>query len=179
MLNNKIKIKNMKNFSLFVGILVVTGMLVSAVTFAADTGVVTATVTVQNISVAVTDGLVQYGILPASDTTSTIATDLDDSQTADNDGNITEDFNIIGTDSAAWTLEAAVGSDDEYAHTFCTTTCDATPVWVEIQEASYTSMSIGVASTSNQVFDLKIETPSVSTAFDEQSVDVTIQATAN
>lgn len=168
----------MKKFSLFVGILIVTGMLVSAVTFAADTGTVTATVTVQNISVAVTDGLVQYGILPASDTTSTVASGLNDSQTADNDGNITEDFNIIGTDSGGWTLESAAGSD-QYAHSFCTTTCDTTPVWVEIQQASYASMSIGVASTSNQVFDLKIDTPTVSTVFTEQSVDVTIQATAN
>ncbi len=168
----------MRNFSLFIGILVVTGMLVSAVTFAAESGTVTATVTVQNISVAITDGDVQYGILPASNGTNTTASALGDSQTADNDGNIAEDFNIIGTDFGGWTLEAAAGSD-QYAHTFCTTTCDSSPVWVEIQEASYASMAVGVASTSNAIFDLKIDTPTISTVFTEQSVDVTVQATAN
>lgn len=168
----------MKNFLLFVGILVVTGMVVSAASYAAETANVTATVTVQNISVAVTDGDVLYGILPVSDTTSTVVSGLNDSQTADNDGNITEDFNIIGTDSAGWTLESAVGSD-QYSHDFCTTTCDSSPVWVEIQQGAYTEMSVAVASTSNQIFDLRIETPSASTVFTEQSVDVTVQATAN
>ncbi len=95
-------------------------------TSAATTATVTATVTVQNISVSVSDGSVAYGILSTSSTNDTTSGNLDDSQSATNDGNVSVDFNIRGQDTADWTLASSVGAD-QYKHDFCTTDCDSSP----------------------------------------------------
>ena len=57
---------------------------------AADEGTVTATVTGSLVSVTVADGNVAYGILALSATENTTASGLNDTQTATNDGTVTE-----------------------------------------------------------------------------------------
>jgi hypothetical protein len=142
---------------------------------AADTGVVTATVSAQNIAVSVTDGTVTYGTLGMGSSANTTSTGGNhDSQTAQNTGNISESLNIKGQDSTAWTLQATAGSE-QYTHKFCITNCDTTPVWGSLS-IGYTTLATGIGVTASQAFDLMIGTPTVTTNYDSQSVNVTVQA---
>jgi hypothetical protein len=143
--------------------------------FAGSTSSVAATVTTQNISVAVTDGSVSYGTLAAGDSKSTIASDLNDTQTATNDGNVAEDFNIKGQNTANWTLGATSGTD-QYSHKYCTGTCGTPPTNFTALTTSYQTLASNKAASGTQTFDLQITVPSPSTVFTQQSVDVTVQA---
>ena len=145
--------------------------------FAADTGQVAATVTAQNISLSVSDGTISYGILAVSTTKATVNLAPVDTQTVTNDGNVTEQFNIKGTDSADWTLESAVGAADEYVHKFCASSCATPPTgYTALAEASYTTLAASVAPAGTQSLDLEISTPSSSTVFTSQNVNVVVQA---
>lgn len=162
--------------------LILTSLLTSALVFAplsyaASTDSVTATVTAQNISVSVADGTVSYGTLSTSANQDTTSGNLNDSQTATNDGNIAEDFNIQGQDSANWTLAGAAGAD-QYTHDWCTSDCDGTPTWNALT-TSYQQLANSVAASGNQAFDVRIGTPTSSTNYTQQSVDVTVQAVAD
>jgi hypothetical protein len=160
-------------FALAVGLT----LLTSSPATAATTAAVTATVTAQNISVSVTDGSISYGTIALSSNGDTTSNGINDSQTATNNGNVTQDINIRGANSAAWTLAASAGAD-QYAHKFCTTTCDTSPSWTALT-TSYATLTAGVAASGTQVFDLQILTPSSSSSYSQQSVDVTVQAVAS
>jgi len=162
------------------GVLLVASFLPA---FSATEAGVTATVTVQNISITVADGTVAYGTLGANTSKDTTSGGLDDTQTATNDGNVSETFNIKGSDSVAWTLAGAAGVN-QYKHEFCKTgtgvpdPCDANPVYTALT-TGYQALATPVAATGTQKFDLKITTPTSSSSFAEQSVNVTVQATAS
>ena len=117
------------------------------------------------------------GTQTTSATEDTTTSGLDDSQTATNDGNVTEDFNISGQNTANWTLASTAG-DEQYFHKFCVTDCDSSPVWTALT-TSYQTLATGIGESSNQVFDLQIGTPSSTVNFTQQSVDVTVQAVEN
>jgi hypothetical protein len=142
---------------------------------AAETGNVTATVTAQNISVAVTDGSVSYGVISVSDTQDTTTGGVNDSQTATNDGNITEDFNVRGFDTTGWTLGSSAGSET-YTHKFCTSNCDSSPTWTALTTSYQTLAEDVVATSGTQVFDLQIGTPTSTSAYTQQTATVTVQA---
>lgn len=144
---------------------------------AASTANVTATVTVQNISVTVSDGSISYGTLGTSSSRSTIAADLNDLQTATNNGNITINLNIKGQNSAAWTLGATAGAD-QYVHSFCTTSCTSPPTNFTALTTNYQTLGSTIAASGTKTFDLQITTPSSSTVYTAQSVDVVVQAVA-
>lgn len=156
---------------LLIALFVVSALPVSAAT----TGSVAATVTTQNISVTVTDGSVSYGTMDSNTSKSTISTDLNDTQTAANNGNVAEDLNIKGQNSTNWTLAAASGSD-QYVHMFCVATCGSPPTNFTALTTSYQALSVNKAPTGTQTFDLQITTPNPSTVYTQQSVDVTVQA---
>ena len=141
---------------------------------AATTGTVAATVTVQNISITVTDGTVAYGTLALNASAGTNATDT---QTATNNGNVAEAFNIRGQNSTGWTLGAAAGSDT-YVHKFCAATCTTPPTNYTALIITNQTLAASVAASGTQTFDLYITTPTSSTVFTSQSVDVIITATA-
>jgi len=165
--------KSMKSLIASICILAMFGMTLGMIAKAADTATVTATVTVQNISVSVTDGTVTYGTLAQNSTKNTC--DLTDTQTATNNGNVTENFNIKGQNSTNWTLGATAGSDI-YTHKFSTATCPTfTGTALTI---SYQSLATSIAPSGTKSFDLEINTPNPSTVFTVQSVDVTVQAVA-
>lgn len=145
---------------------------------AATTGAVTATVTVQSISITVTDGTVAYGTLGTSSTKDTTSSGVNDSQTATNDGNVTEDFNILGQSSGAWTLGSTADSET-YTHKWCTSDCDGTPTWTALTTSYQTLVASIAASGGTQIFDLEIGTPTSTSTYTEQSVDITVQAVAN
>lgn len=144
---------------------------------AASTATVNATVTVQNVSVAVSDGTVSYGTIGTSSNEDTTTNGINDSQTAQNDGNVTEDFNIRGQDTASWTLAGSVGAD-QYKHDFCTSNCDSSPTWTALT-TNYQTLSSSVSTSGTQVFDLRLNTPSSSSSFSQQSANVTVQAVAS
>ncbi len=147
--------------------------------FAGTTSNVTATVTAQNISVSVADGSIAFGTLGLSSTQDTTTSGVNDSQTATNDGNITENFNIKAGATANWTPAATAGAN-QYTLKSCTATCDTTPTWTNVgADPSYATLATGVIATSGtSVFDLQVGTPTSSTSYTQQTITVTVQAVA-
>lgn len=141
---------------------------------ATDQAVVSATVTMENISVTVSDGSIVYGTLSTNTTTDTTSGNLNDSQTASNSGNVIVDLNIRGQNSTDWNLAGAAGSD-EYRQRFCTTDCDSSPTWTNLTTNATTLVS-DLAAAGTQLFDLEITTPTSSSSFDQQNVDVAVIA---
>ena len=146
----------------------------SGVVFAAETGTVTATVTVQNISLTVSDGSIAYGIIALNSSNDT--TLLTDPQTVTNTGNVTIDVNIKGQNSAPWTLAATAGAD-QYVHQYCLATCTGYPTNYTPMTTSY-ALAINdlTTGTPTQILHLGITAPTSSTSFVQQSVDVMVQA---
>jgi hypothetical protein len=143
---------------------------------AATSATVAATVTVQNVSVSVSSGTISYGTLG---TNASAGTNGSNTQTATNNGNVAEDFNISGQNSANWTLGNSAGVDT-YVHQFCTATCASAPTNYTKLTTSYAPLGAGnVAASGTQTFDLYITTPTSSSVFTQQSVNVTVQAVAN
>jgi len=171
----------MKKIISSITILVVVGMMVVVLVQAADTATVTATVTVQNISVSVSDGTVAYGTMAVNTWKSTLPSELNDMQTSTNDGNVTEDFNIKGQNSANWTLAATPGNE-QYTHQFCNDTdndCSTPPTNYTALTTSYQTLDTGIPTSGTVEFQLRLGTPTATSNYTQQSVDVTIQAIAS
>ena len=159
------------------------GMVLGAAVLAADTGTVAATVTVQNISLTVTDGAVAYGTIAVSATKNTTSSGVDDTQVATNNGNVAEKFDIKGanTTGCVWTL-AATADANQYFHKFCTTgtgtsdPCDAGPIW-NVLTTAYATLAASVVVDGTQRFDLQIGVPTSSTCYTVATAVVTVQAT--
>jgi|GEM_PF-2182553 len=126
------------------------------------------------VSVSVSDGKVAYGIIPADTSKSTCTSELNDAQTVTNDGNVTENFNIRGQNSANWTLASTAGND-QYVHSFATSTCSTWPGGTALTTSDQT-LATGVAPGSNITLNLQIHTPTSSSVYTQQSVDVIITA---
>lgn len=174
----------MKSLIASIAIVTLVGMAVGVAVRAADTQSVTATVTVQNISVTVSDGTVAYGTLAVDTSKDTTSGGLDDTQVATNNGNVSSTLNIKGQNSTpgTWVLSGAAGNE-AYVHQFCKTgggapdPCDSAPVYVALT-TFYQTLATPVAPLGTQRFDLKITTPTATASFVEQSVNVTVQAVA-
>lgn len=139
-----------------------------------------AKITVEIISVDInTDGVISYGLMNSNESKTTL--DLSDSQIAGNDGNVAEDFNIMGQDSANWELSNSNGSD-AYAHMFCNDTlnaCDSPPTnYYAFNEDDYTGFASSTVASGTVTFQLRITTPNPSNVYTQQTVDVTVQAVA-
>lgn len=134
------------------------------------------------VSVSVSDGVVSYGTLLANASKTTLSGELNDMQTATNDGNVTENFNIKGQDATGggctWTLVSTNGSD-QYVHQFCNATdnsCTSPPTNYTALTTSYQALKTGVAVSGTVDFQLRLTTPNPSSCYGQQSVDVTVQA---
>ena len=161
-------------------------LLVTVPALDGTTGNVAVTVSAQNISVSVTDGTVDYGVLGLSSSEDTTSGGVDDSQTATNDGNIAEDFNVSSTNATGgtgWTLAGTIGAD-QYKHSFCNTgsgspdPCDTGATW-SAMSTSYGTLATNVSAAGTNKFDLKIDTPSSVSDYVAKSITVTVQAVAN
>jgi hypothetical protein len=160
-------------------------LIVSVPALAGTTSNVTATVTAQNISVSVTDGSVAYGTLGLSSSADTTSGGVNDSQTATNDGNIAEDFNISSsnaTGGTGWTIAGTIGAD-QYKHSYCNTgsgspdPCDTGATWNAITTAgAYQTLGTNIATSGTSKFDLQISTPSSVSDYTLKSITVTVQA---
>ena len=133
------------------------------------------------VSVSVSDGTVDYGIMPVNTSKSTLPGELNDMQTATNDGNVTENFNIRGYDATGggctWALAATNGSD-QYVHQFCNDTdldCSSPPTNYTALSTTYQALATGISPSGTVDFQLRIIVPTQSSCFGAQSVNVTIQ----
>jgi len=113
---------------------------------AADTDDVTATVTVQNVAMTLSNNSVTYGTMSVGTTKDTTATGTGESTYATNIGNVLQDF--------------AAGSDT-YAHHYCKVDCDGTPTWIPLA-IGYTDLATSVTAGTGTTpeFDLRISVPS-------------------
>jgi len=129
------------------------------------------------ISVSVSDGLVEYGKLALDSEKDTTSSGLNDTQTATNDGNGTENFNIKtsnATGGTAWTV-GTTADPDVYVHSFST---NGGSSWEVLDTVDvYETLATGVAASGSQDFDLKIHLPTETTDYQEKTVTVTVQAT--
>lgn len=162
----------MKSLISTICILGLVGLVVGAAAQGVTEGNVSATVTVQNISVAVTDGTVAYGIIAAGASKDTVTPS--DLQTATNNGNVTETLNISGTNSVVWTLAGTAAGATNYKHEFSKDRFVTAGTALTLINQT---LALGVAAGGSQTFDLKITTPPSASVFTEQSVNVIVQAT--
>lgn len=152
-------------------------VLGTSIAQAATTAAINATVTVQNISLTASDGSIAYGTMAVSTTRKTIAAEANDTQTATNNGNVAEDFNIQGANTANWTLAGTAGVDT-YVHKFCIATCTVGGNYTALT-TGYQTLATNIAASGSQTFDLEISTPTSSTVYTQQTASVTVQAVAN
>ncbi len=143
-----------------------------------------AKITTPIISVSVSDGNVVYGIMPVNTSKSTLPGELNDMQTATNNGNVTENFNIKGQNATGggctWTL-ASTNGVDQYVHQFCNDTdydCSSPPTNYTALTTNYQSLKTGIAPNGSVQIQLRLTTPTSSSCYGQQSVNVTIQAVA-
>jgi hypothetical protein len=168
-----------KAFVLGVIVVAFAAMSAATISWAADSGNVNATVTVQNISVGLTDTAVAYGTM-AVDTIKTTTTTGDTLQ-AYNNGNVTEDLSAMGsvTSPASWTL-AGTAAANTYVHEICTSSCDTDYTnYSAMSSGSYLDIDSSVVANATTTFDLLINTPTSVSDYTQQSMTVTILATAS
>jgi hypothetical protein len=171
----------MKSFIASIAILALIGLGVGVSVEGATTADVSATVTAQLVSVSVSDGSIAYGILSLDTTKDTTATGVNDTQTATNDGNVTENLSIRSSDATSsgttWELAATRG-DDAFTHEFSINSGGA---WTAFNpdNTTYSTLANTVATSAGQTFDLRIGTPTSSTDSVQHTVTVTVQATAS
>ncbi len=142
--------------------------------FAASSAVVSATVTVQNISMTVASSTIAWGTLPAGTASSTNPAFTN---TLTNSGNVAENFLVKGQNSANWTLAATAGSD-AYEEATCATSCTTAPTGYTALTTTNATLASNVASLATSPLDLYIKVPTTSTVFTQQSVDITLTAVA-
>ncbi len=123
------------------------------------------------ISITITaNDTVGYGFLLAGTSKSTIQ--LGTTPIAKNTGNVAENFNIKGQNSACpWILTAAAGTD-QYAHEFST---NGGTNWTALTTSDQTLVT-EIAADGTQNVDLRVTLPTLTGCYNQQSVDVTITA---
>jgi hypothetical protein len=126
------------------------------------------------ISVAVTsDGTISFGTLGSGQARSTTAAELNDTQVAQNDTNIAEDFNIKTVAPAGWTLGPTAGPDT-YVYEFSTNSGGA---WTKfITSDAYQTLVTNIAPSATTNLDLRFTSPNPSSSSLQKNVSVTIQA---
>ncbi len=141
---------------------------------AADTGVVTATVSATNLAISVTDGSIAFGSVALNTATSTAGTLQ--TQIASNDGSnaVLNVKSSNATNGTAWTLGTNPGSDIFKLEVSTTSgsgygTLQATD--------TYLTASSSFASLTSGNLDFRFTTPTASTDFVQKSLTITVQVT--
>ena len=143
---------------------------------------VTATVTVQNVSVSVNNASFDYGSVALNTASSTLQLYGGAGIVATNGGNVTEDFDISGANTTSYTLDSANSTEDHYIHKFCNDTadtCTSPPTSYTALTTSPAALSTNVAASGTTAFQLQITTPETVSVYDQQSAVVTITASAS
>ncbi|MDO8524596.1 MAG: hypothetical protein Q7R99_03135 [bacterium] len=157
---------------------ILSAILICLPVLATDTNSIGATVTPQSISIVVTsNGVVPYGTVSLSGSQTSMGVSA--TQSAVNNGNITEKFNIKTSNATSsggtWTVNSATGTEDIYTHDFSTTTGSIWMRWTGPDTYAAATGSIPVNATTT--IDLRIGVPSSVSEYSAKTISVTIQAT--
>jgi hypothetical protein len=179
MLSNKIH-----SYFAVVGLLFL--VLTAPAVQAANPATINVTVTIQNLSVSAS-GPIAFGTVAAGS-----ATVAGDSSHVVNDGNIAETYSINLTDPAGWTAVQAVPGVDEYV--LSAQFNSSQPLVGSFTYADHALTTVSTASSGTQFAGdqtgltvaasairylwLKFEAPSTSTVFTQQTIVVTVTASA-
>ncbi len=152
---------------------------------AANPATIDVTVTIQNLSISTT-GPIAYGVVATSSTTVSAS-----ASTVTNDGNVTETYDVKLTDPAGWTATAAAPGAETYrlsaqfnaaqptggsfAADHDLTTTDQTSS-ATIFAGDQTGLSVAASAARSLWF--KFEAPTSTTVTTEQTITVTLTASA-
>jgi len=153
---------------------------------AANPATINVTVTIQNISVSAA-GPIAFGTVASGSTTVGA-----DSSEVTNDGNVTETFSLDVTNPAGWTAVQAVPGVDEYVLSAQFNSTAPTAVSFNYTDHALTTVStaasasqfagdqtgLSVPASGVRYLWLKFEAPSSTTVFTQQTIVVTITASA-
>lgn len=162
------------------GVFALTATILIPYAMAADTTEVNATVTIQNISLTLTtDGSISFGTIGTSSTEDTTTAGVNDTETVQNNGNVTIDVNIQSEDTDDWTLANTAGAN-EFTVKSCITSCDVSPTWSSVGiSPSYATLQSDLTTSSTQPFDIQFGSPTTSSDFTQQTVTITLQAVSS
>mgnify|MGYP007030112427 CR=1 FL=1 len=144
-------------------------------------------ITIQAVSISITvfDGNVAYGMMAKNSSKTTLSSDMPpsgDMQTINYDTNVSVNINIKGYDASGggctWTLASSNGND-QYVHQFCNETdgnCSSPPTSYTALTTGYQTLKSGVSGVGSVDFHLRLTTPTESSCYGQQSVNVTVQA---
>ena len=163
------------NTLLFVSLLIASTIFAKVV-MAATTASVAATVTIQNIGVALTgtDGSVAYGTMGVGTSKSTLEIGGTDTEIVVNTGNITEKLSVVGanTTGCVWTLGAATGVGNTYVHMFSGNRGVGYTTMTLAYQTLVASIGVGVT----QPIDFMIKVPTSTSCYTTATAGVTILA---
>lgn len=178
----------MKDSLISILIVMIFGLLIVVGARAADNAAVTATVTVQNIAMTLSQSSFDYGTMLANTTSSTLALFSGAGIVVTNTGNVNEDFDINGANTGTgaagngWDLDTATSTANIYAHRFCNDTDDVcTTAWTNYSAMTTSpgALDTAVAASGTVNFQLEIHTPLTTTKTTQQSAAVTVTASAS
>jgi hypothetical protein len=174
----------MKQLLSSIALVALVGLMVAGLASAA-TDTVTATVTVAYASVSLDQTDVPYGNVNSNTASSTKPLWGGAGIIATNNGG-TSSFELSSGNSTGWTLSGTVNTGNFFMHKFCkeTETDCAIPANQANYDANpmttgYTTLDASVANTETVAFQLQILTPQAPESFAQQSITVTLQASAN
>ena len=138
----------------------------------ADEETINATVTAKVICISISaGGTINYGVVQPG-----VAMEAPTTTTGNNCGTVDEDFDIRGTDSAAWTLASSASGTTDYAHEF---SFDPFSSWTALPAAAtFEHLQDPVTTGSPDVtFKLRVTPPPDTTVTATQTVNVDVVAT--
>ncbi|HEX9912226.1 MAG TPA: hypothetical protein VGB01_03155 [candidate division Zixibacteria bacterium] len=153
---------------------------------AANPANINATVTIQNLSVNAT-GPIDFGIVVIGSATVSSA-----ASTVTNDGNVTETYSLSLTNPAGWTAVQSTPSDEQYClsamfntsqpasgtFTYADHALSVTSIACSATEFAGDQTGLSVPATQTRSLWLKFEAPSSTTVTTQQTIVVTITASA-
>lgn len=157
----------MKNPMVLILSLVVLVFLLVGPVWAATSGTIDVTVTPKLISLSVSPTSYDYGVLGLSETAETTITFA-----VENTGNVDEDFDIKGSNTADWTLSATVGASEAYRHDWK----EVSGGYAALTTTTGVSAATSVAATNSESFKFRLHTPTASNATAGQEPDVIFTA---
>jgi hypothetical protein len=164
-----------KILSIALALALIATMIIPMAALADTSGTVTCTVSAELVSVVITNGTVNYGVVALSGNNDTIG--QAGHPTAQNNGSVAEDFTISSSiaDGASqdWTLGSTAGNN-QFVHNYKVGAGN----WTEITSGGV-SLASNVSPTLSTVFDLQILMPTATTDYGPHTITVTILATKN
>jgi len=178
--------KNYAKLSVMIAAITVVVMVWTSIASAGNPATINVTVTIQNLSVSAT-GPIAFGVVATG--SETVATGA---STVTNDGNITEDYSLNLTDPASWTAVQAAPGAEEYCLSAQFNSSQPTAISYTYTDHALSMVStacsasqfagnqdgVAVAASGTLSLWLKFEAPTSTVVSAEQTIVVTITASA-